>query len=301
VSSKKPVIIGLGEILWDIMPDGKMLGGAPANFAYHCKQLGADSKVVSAVGDDELGKEILAKTSSLGLGTEHIQVNTSKNTGYVSVKIDNEGHPTYIIHENVAWDFIEITEKTAKLFSKAEAVCFGSLAQRSQVSRNSILSYLRSTHTDCIKVFDINLRQEYFSKELIESYLYIANILKINDDELKVISSMFNLGKTENQKIEKLLSEFDLKLVALTKGEAGSSLYTPNEISSLHTPKVKVMDTVGAGDAFTAALIVGLLNDMELNRIHKLASEISAFVCTRKGATPLIPKALTNDFYLLNI
>jgi fructokinase len=301
VASKKPVIIGLGEILWDLLPDGKMLGGAPANFAYHCMQIGADSKVVSAVGDDELGKEILAKTNSLRLGIEYIQINTNKDTGKVSVKLDNEGHPTYIIHENVAWDFIEVTKKTADLLSSADAICFGSLAQRSPVSRKTINTYLRSAPASCIKVFDINLRQEYFSKERIESSLNNCNILKINDDELEVLSRMFNLGETENQKIEQLISDFDLKLIALTKGESGSSLYTPDEISHFHSPKVKVMDTVGAGDSFTAALIMGLLDELELNQIHKLASEISAFVCTQKEATPDIPKELTKDFNRLNI
>jgi fructokinase len=296
VASNKPVIIGLGEILWDLLPDGKMLGGAPANFAYHCMQMGADSKVVSAIGDDELGKEILAKTNSLGLVTEYIQINTTFDTGKVSVKLDNEGHPTYSIHENVAWDFIEATEKTADLLSSADAICFGSLAQRSTVSRKTINTYLRSAPADCIKVFDINLRQEYFSKELIESSLYDSNILKINDDELEVLSRMFNLGKTENQKIEQLISDFDLTLIALTKGQSGSSIYTRGEISHLYSPKVKVVDTVGAGDSFTAALIVGLLNELEISKIHKLASEISAYVCTQKGATPDIPKELTKDF-----
>lgn len=300
MASKKQIIVGLGEILWDLLPDGKMLGGAPANFAYHCKQMGADSKVVSAVGDDEQGKEILEKANSLRLATEYIQINTNKDTGRVSVRLDNEGHPTYIIHENVAWDFIEVTEKTADLLRSADAVCFGSLAQRSPVSRKTINTYLRSVPVDCMKVFDINLRQEYYSKELIESSLYNSNILKINDDELEVLSRMFKLGKTEHQKIEQLISDFDLKLIALTKGESGSSLYTPGEISHFRSPKVKVVDTVGAGDSFTAALIVGLLNELEINQIHRLASEISAFVCTKKGATPDIPKALTNNFYRLN-
>ena len=290
MSVNKFVIVGLGEILWDLLPDGKLLGGAPANFAYHCKALGADAHVISAVGNDDLGNEILDKLKMLDIPVSNIAVDKKHPTGTVTVKLDEEGHPDFTIHKNVAWDFIPFSDESLGLALLTNAVCYGSLAQRSQVSMSTILEFLENTSTDTLNVFDINLRQEYYSKDIIENTLQLTDVFKLNDDELVVLEGMFSLSGSVREQLDKLLQTFDLKMVALTKGDKGSELLTAGEYSVYVSPGVKVADTVGAGDSFTAALVMGMLNDVPLKELHKRASDLAAFVCTQKGATPEVPE-----------
>jgi fructokinase len=294
MKQQQPIIIGLGEILWDMLPEGKKLGGAPTNFAYHCSLMGAESLVLSSVGDDDAGQEILNVTADLGIDTGYIKVDNSYPTGTVSVKIDKEGHPDYTIHENVAWDNIRYSEADLGLASNADAICFGSLAQRNAVSRMSIVKILEACRKDCVKVFDINLRQDYFSIDVIRDSMKIANILKLNDEELEVVSDLLKIKGTENEILEKLLANYNLDLVALTKGSEGSVLITSSKLSMYNSEPVQVADSVGAGDSFTAALVIGLLNDFPLHKIHQTASELAAFVCTKQGATPEVPPAVFN-------
>lgn len=281
-------ILGIGEILWDLLPGGKQLGGAPANFAFHARQLGLDAGIVSAVGRDLDGKEILDRILQYGIRC-FISVN-DKPTGTVSVSLDQQGIPHYLIHENVAWDFADTVSDALDWAGQCEAICFGSLAQRSPVTRETIHAMLKEAPSSCLKIFDINLRQQFYNKEIIEESLREANILKINDEELRTLGEMFGLGKEEEIIAEKALRQFRLDYLALTKGASGSWMFSVTDASWLDTPNVQVADTVGAGDSFTAALVKGILAGKKLSEVHKLAVEVSAYVCTQKGATPDLPE-----------
>lgn len=289
-----PLVVGLGEILWDLLPEGKKMGGAPANFIYHISQLGARGYIVSAIGDDENGRELIRELESKNVNTGYVGINKERPTGTVSVNLDSHGNPSYVIHENVAWDFLELTLECRNLIKTADAVCFGSLAQRSEVSKNTIENLLCNTTQNCLRVFDINLRQNYYSHESIIASFKIANVVKINEDELKVISKYENIEGSDTELMETLLKRYELLLIALTRGNKPSILYTSDEISILDTPKVSVADTVGAGDSFTAALVAGLLKGLKISEIHKMATEISAWVCTQPGATPKYDLKLNN-------
>ena len=281
----KKIIVGIGEILWDMLPSGKQLGGAPMNFAYWINRLGGEAFMVSAVGNDALGEEILSRLSKLGLEEGFVQKNADYPTGTVDVKIDDKGKPDYIIHENVAWDFIEWNDEIAELAKKTNAVCFGSLSQRAEVSRGTILKFLNNVDENCIKIFDINLRQNFYNKKIIENSLAYATILKLNDEELPVVGNMFGFAGSDKKMIQKLINEFDLELVALTRGNNGSMLVSQNEISEQDGIHVEVVDTVGAGDCFSAAVIMGILNGKKIDEICLQANELAAKVCTQKGGT----------------
>lgn len=286
---KRKNVIGIGELLWDILPTGKVLGGAPLNFAFHVQQLGALGTIISAIGNDELGAEINSVLQTKGVN-KCLSMKT-KPTGTASVEIKN-GSPNFIIHQEVAWDYIELTEKARNVLRSADALCFGTLAQRNEISRKSILEALEIVPHKCLKVFDINLRQHYFSKEIIETSLGFANVLKLNDSEIKIFKEMFDIPGDEEESCTTIIKRFGLKLVALTKGANGSSLYSKITISKMNTPKVKVVDSIGAGDAFSAAMVMGLLNGKSLYELHKEAVNVSAFVCTKSGATPSFPSGL---------
>ena len=279
-------VAGIGELLWDLLPSGKQLGGAPCNFAYHASRAGCESFVVSALGKDRLGKEILALFDEHELNTNYVQQTADFPTGTVTVSLDGNGIPSYIIHENVAWDNICWNNSLEPLAKSVDAVCFGSLAQRSTVSRQTILNFLNATKTDCLRVFDINLRQAFYNLETILKSLELANILKLNDDELPVVAELLGLQGNDDELLLQLMNRFNLKLIALTKGAKGSLLQTENEQSFMEVPKVKIADTVGAGDSFTAVLVAGLLQNFALKRIHETATQAAAFVCTQNGATP---------------
>jgi fructokinase len=283
-------VIGIGEILWDLLPEGKQLGGAPANFAYHAQQLGLQSSIISAVGKDNLGEEILQNIDNADIISFIDKID--RPTGTVSVQLDKNGIPKYIIHENVAWDFISPSERALEFAKRSNAVCFGSLAQRSETSYYSIQEILNMMPVDALKVFDINMRQHFYNEEIIYNSLEKANILKINEDEILVFADMFNISGDEKEIIHHIIHKHHLKLLALTKGDKGSWLVSSMEESYLDTPGVPVADTVGAGDSFTAAMVAGLLKGNPLKEVHQKAVDISAYVCTQQGATPLLPDHL---------
>ncbi len=261
-------VSGIGEILWDLLPDGKKLGGAPANFAYHAQALGAQSFVITAVGDDSLGKEIVDQLNDIHLETNYIEISHIHPTGTVEVKLDKYGKPDFIIHNDVAWDYISFSQTVDDLAGELGAVCFGSLAQRSEISRNSIREMIEATPDQCLRIFDINLRQNYYNFEIINESLSLANCFKLNEDEFPIVANMFSISGSEQEILNEFLYRFDLRIIALTKGKEGSVLHTREESSFLKSTEVEVVDTVGAGDAFTADLGLGLLRNLPLQTIH---------------------------------
>ena len=286
-------VVGMGEALWDMLPEGKKIGGAPANFAYHVSQFGLDSYVVSAVGEDELGTEILAnfREKKLGCRIERVPY----PTGTVQVQLDGNGVPCYDIREGVAWDNIPFTLALESLARQTCAVCFGSLAQRSVVSCETINRFLdvMPDGPGRYKIFDINLRQGFYTKEILCNSMRKCNILKINDEELVTVSRMFGYPGIDLQdKCWILLAKYNLKMLILTCGVNGSYVFTPGEVSFVETPKVEVADTVGAGDSFTAAFVASILKGLPIPDAHKMAVETSAFVCTQNGAMPALPDRL---------
>lgn len=289
------IVVGMGEALWDVLPEGKKIGGAPANFAYHVSQFGLPSCVVSAVGDDALGKEIIENFTSKGLNQLIAEV--PYPTGTVQVEIDPAGVPQYEIKENVAWDNIPYTAHLEMLAEKTKAVCFGSLAQRNVVSRNTINRFLDAMpqNEDTLVVFDVNLRQGFYNKEILCNSMKRCNTLKINDEELVTVSRMFGYPGIDLQdKCWILLGKYNLKMLILTCGINGSYVFTPGNVSFQPTPKVEVADTVGAGDSFTAAFIASILKGKSVQEAHSTAVQTSAFVCTKKGAMPTLPSELTD-------
>ncbi|MFI3316806.1 MAG: carbohydrate kinase [Rikenellaceae bacterium] len=286
-------IVGLGELLWDVLPDGKKIGGAPGNFAYHSSQFGFDSAVVSAIGHDKLGDEIKENLDKKGLGG--IIERVEYPTGVVQVALDDNGVPIYDIKENVAWDNIPYTAELEALAQQTLAVTFGSLAQRNVVSRSTINRFLDAMgdDEDSYKIFDINLRQGFYTRETICNSMDRCNILKINDEELVAISRMFGYPGIDLQdKCWILLAKYKLKMLILTCGVNGSYVFTPGNVSFVETPKVDVADTVGAGDSFTATFISAILNGEGVNDAHRKAVRVSAYVCTQHGAMPVIPENL---------
>lgn len=292
MSKSTPIMVGIGEVLWDLFPGGKQLGGAPANFAYHAHAQGAEAFIVSAAGDDDLGREIVETLQHLGLDTRFLQTVRNRPTGTVSVEVDAAGKPRYVIHENVAWDAITWDETLTELALAADAVCLGTLAQRSFISRSTILAFVQHTKPECLRILDLNLRQQFYSRDLIDTSLQVCNVLKFNDEEWPAIAKMFELDPSVPEGIADLMKRYELRLVALTQGEEGSLLITPDEVDPQPGQKVQVADTVGAGDAFTASLAIGLLRGEPLSKVHARAAEIAAYVCTQPGATPRIPKEL---------
>lgn len=282
----KKTVVGIGEVLWDILPEGKQPGGAPGNFAYHVMQLGFDGYAVSAIGKDALGDEILSffKSKKMKVLLEPVDF----PTGTVEVRLDSKGIPVYNICEDVAWDNIQLTEQMKDLAKETDAVCFGTLAMRNQVSRSSIEAFIDLVSDSSYKIFDINLRQQYYTKELIECSLQRCNILKINDEEVRIVIPMLEMGDiNEDEFCKRLLGKYNLKLLILTRGTNGSAIYTQEgKVSDKPTPVVEVIDTVGAGDAFTAAFIVGIMKGNTISQAHNSAIQISAFVCSNKGAMP---------------
>ena len=294
-SDKKFVVVGLGELLWDILPSGKKLGGAPANFAFHANSLGAIGLIVSSVGSDNLGDEIVTTLRELQLETKFIQRDEKHSTGTVKVNLDIAGIPTYRINTDVAWDNISFTDSIGELSLKCDAICFGSLAQRSVISQQTIQSFLKHASSNCLKIFDVNLRQEFFTREIIKQSIESSDCLKLNKNELPIIAEMLSIVGNENEIIHYLIKEYKLKIVALTKGEKGSLLVTQKESSELVPDTIEIVDTVGAGDAFTAGMTVGILNGLPLIEIHKLANRIASYVCTQSGATPRLGAELISS------
>ena len=281
---RKPIIVGIGELLWDMLPTGKKAGGAPINFVYHASRLGAEGYAISAIGDDMLGKEIIEELDRYHI--QHLIEKVPYPTGTVKVGLTEEGIPSYTISERVAWDHIIATSNAVDLAEQADAICFGTLAQRSAQSRETIQAISSFAPEDAYRLFDINLRQHYYSKELIEESFYLANVLKANDREFAVLKELFGLTGSEKEAARWFIEKYNLRMFVLTAGASHSTIYTREEISTLPTQQVQVVDTIGAGDAFSAALVIALLKGKSLEEAHQEAVKCAAFVCSKAGAWP---------------
>ncbi len=287
----KRLVVGLGEVLWDMLPEGRKIGGAPVNFAYHAGQFGIDTMAVSAIGNDKLGEDTIAEMN--GKHLNHIFPSVPYPTGSVQVKLDEKGVPAYDIKENVAWDNIPFTNEIESVARSCRAVCFGSLAQRNTVSRNTIRKFIESTPSGCIRIFDINLRQNFYTSNVIRDSLELCNILKINDEEIMLVSRMFNYDSSNIENVcRTIMEDFSLEMVILTCGTKGSYIFTKGGVSFMPTPKVNVADTVGAGDSFTGSFCAAILRGLPVAEAHKKAVEVSAYVCTQNGAMPEIPESM---------
>lgn len=285
-------VAGIGEVLWDVFPDGEKFGGAPGNFSCHCSSLGAHAYVISCVGNDARGEMAAEFLSDHGVDVSALAVSDDHETGVVLVTLDSDGQPSYEIKEGVAWDHLPHTGKLDAIADSLDAVCFGSLAQRNPASRETIGKFLAATPSRCLRVFDINLREPFFSEEVVRESLTMANVLKLNDDELRFVASMYHLEGPGEVIVQALLDVCGLRLVALTRGSKGSLMATPRAISDVPGLKITVADTVGAGDAFAAAMVIGFMNRWPINEINEHASRVAAFVCSKTGAVPELPEAL---------
>ena len=285
------IIVGLGEALWDCLPEGRKIGGAPANFAYHASQFGYEAHAVSAVGNDALGDETIEALKANGLKLCMPRVDFP--TGQVLVSLDEDGVASYDIKEGSAWDNIPFTPEMEQLAGRCSAVCFGSLAQRNEVSRNAIYRFLNATPKGCMRIFDINLRQNFYSKEVIQESLRRCNVMKINDEELVIIGRMFGYpGLDIENKCWLILGKYNLDMLVLTCGVNGSYVFSKGAMSFLETPNVEVADTVGAGDSFTGAFVASILSGKTIPEAHRIGVNVSAYVCTQNGAMPAIPEEL---------
>jgi fructokinase len=289
-------VIAVGEILWDLLPAGRQLGGAPANFMQHARSLGADAALVSRVGHDDLGREAVARLRARGVATALIQEDREAPTGTVGVEIGPDHQPRFTIHENVAWDRLAVEDAALAVVRAADAICFGSLAQRTAVGADAVRRLVAPSRPGALRIFDINLRPPFVQPEAIRASLELANVLKLNDQELPVLAAMLGLAGGEYRQLQVLVSRYSLRLVALTRGGQGSLLVGTEGRSERPAVAVEVADTVGAGDAFTAGLALGLLHGWPLDEINRLAAEVAAFVCTRPGGAPDLPPALRQRY-----
>lgn len=289
-------LVGIGEVLWDLLPGGRQLGGAPANFAYHAGALGAEARIISRVGNDTLGREARSQLAGLGVPTDCIEVDDALPTGTVSVEVAGDGQPHYQIHENVAWDALRGDPVAYHTVAGADVVCFGSLAQRREPSRSAIRALVAAAPASALRIFDINLRQHYYSQEIVEESFSQANVLKVNDAELPRLAEMFQLTGDVRSQILQLGQRHRLRCVACTRGGNGSLLYSEGRWSDHPGVRTKVVDTVGAGDSFTAAMTLGLLAGWDLDRVNARANQVAAYVCSHAGATPQLPASLREAF-----
>lgn len=292
----KPVVLSVGEVLWDLLPGGAQLGGAPANFVVHAQALGADARLVSRVGDDDLGREALRRLGERGVDLSGVGVDAALPTGRVTVDVAADGQPRFTILEDVAWDAIAAGPEVLAVAARADVVCFGSLAQRDPRSRKAIRDCLRAVRPGTLRVFDINLRAPFYSADVVEESLRMADVLKLNETELPVLAAQFGLVGTPEAQLEALAARFGIRIVALTLGAAGSRLLRDGEWHSEPGRSVSVVDAVGAGDSYTAALVLGLLRGGPDSGILRRATDIAAYVCTQAGATPELPPGLREPF-----
>lgn len=285
-------LAGIGELLWDVLDESEELGGAPINFSYHAGALGARGYAISAIGDDARGRMALSELRRRGVCCDHITINSEKVTGYVRASVDGDGIASYAFPDDVAWDSLSLQESTLSLALTLDAVCFGSLAQRSPVSRQAILTFLQHTGTLTLKVFDLNIRQHFYTPEIIRTSMKLADVLKLNDDELRLIADMENTAGDTLTVLRSLVAAYDLQLAVLTRGAHGSLLVSPTQYSKHEGFSATVVDTIGAGDSFTAATVLGLLKGLPLAELNAHANRVAAFVCSQKGAMPLLPDSL---------
>ncbi len=295
MTKERPIAVGLGELLWDMLPKGKQLGGAPFNFARHCGQLGLEAFPVSRVGNDELGRETLSLLEDWGVDTSHVSRDPIHDTGTVQVSLNHEGKPSYEIREGVAWDYLSMSEDFEVLASRVNAVAFGSLAQRNACSRSAIQGFLDCMRPDALKLFDVNLRQIYYTTEILENSLKRANILKLSDEELPVLGKLFSLSGSVQDQLAGLMKLFNLKLVAYTRGPEGSLLMDDSGVDDHPGIPIPGKDTIGAGDSFSATLCVGLLSGLSLSQLNDNTNKVATYVCSQSGATPNFPSELMDS------
>ncbi|MDB6155964.1 MAG: iolC [Chthoniobacteraceae bacterium] len=289
-------LFGIGEVLWDLLPGGRQMGGAPANFAYHARALGADGRVISRVGNDELGHEILARLKKLDVPIAGITVDQTHATGTVSVDVSPDGQPCFTIHEDVAWDHLTPDPALLASVKEADALCFGSLAQRCEPSRGTILQLVAHSPASALRVFDVNLRQHFYSRDLLHTSAGLANVIKLNDAELPIVSGLFGFRGSPKEQMAAIFDHYELRLLACTRGSEGSMIYDGKEWGEFPGLPASVVDTVGAGDSFTAALTVGMLLGWSLEKLGRIANEVAAYVCSCAGATPPLPAHLRAHF-----
>ncbi|MGE4489813.1 MAG: PfkB family carbohydrate kinase [Kiritimatiellales bacterium] len=284
-------VIGIGEVLWDVFPTHRRLGGAPYNYAFHCRQMSADAAIASCVGRDDPGFEIQQCAEESGLDVSCLQEVSGAPTGTVQVRLES-GKPSYEICPDAAWDHLAFTAELSHLTARADAICFGTLGQRNRQSREVIGTAVRNCPETALKIFDVNLRQEFFSKEVIQDSLQLANILKVSDEELPVLKTMFGLTGEVPDQLRQLIDRFSFRLAAYTRGPNGSLLVLADTLSDHGGCEGAAVDSVGAGDAFTAALCMGLLQEWSLDEINEYSNRVATFVCSQKGATPILPSEL---------
>ena len=289
-------LLGAGELLWDLLPGNPQMGGAPANFACTTAALGADAAVISRVGNDPRGSGLLDRLKSLGVSTAWVQTDPDAPTGTVDVDVGERGQPRFRIHEGVAWDRLEPTDVAMSAARNADAVCFGTLAQRAEPSRSTIRALLGAVRPDAFRILDVNLRQHFYSREILEASLTLANVLKINDAELPILGALVGPSDSPRVLIERLADCFELRVIAYTRGEAGSLLWADGRWSDHPGVPTRVVDTVGAGDAFTAAMTLGLLVGWDLNTINQNANAVASEVASHPGATPPLSASLRHLF-----
>jgi len=293
-SKDRPRVVGIGEILWDIFPDRSCFGGAPANFAAHASNLGCDSAMVSSVGSDELGEKALRELATRGIDCSFV-ARSERPTGTVKVALDDEGKADYVFAADTAWDALKWSPRLESLARETQAVCFGSLGQRAARSCGTIQRFVAGTREDCLRIFDVNLRQNFYNDDVLDDSLFLANVLKLNDEEIDVVDPT-GIESPPVERLQNLCRKYNLRLAALTLGAKGALLATPDSFAEATTGRVDVVDTVGAGDAFTATTALGMLRGASLEDIGTRACEIAAFVCSQPGATPELPPTLRTPF-----
>ncbi len=292
MSERKPTIVGLGEILWDVFPDGPRFGGAPANFACHVAALGGNAQMVSALGCDDYGRQAFDELNTRGVGTDGVRRDAERPTGTVTVSLDADGHASYEFASDTAWDALPWSDGLARLAAETSAVSFGTLGQRIQRSRETIRQFVKATPAGARRIFDVNLRPPFVTDPVILDSLPLANVLKLNDEELPTLAALCELSGSQIEIMRQLAGRFALDVVALTRGDRGAVLLRGEEVSEHPGVATEVVDTVGAGDAFTAVLALGLLAGSDLTTINEDACKVAAFVCSQSGATPQLPAGL---------
>ena len=289
-------VVGIGEVLWDLLPEGKQKGGAPANFACHASALGAQAHVISRVGADLLGRELIRQLESHGVITEGVGIDKTLPTGTVSVAVDARGEPCYTIHDPVAWDALTNDASALRVVAEADAICFGTLAQRHEPSRSEIRALVQAAPRSALRILDVNLRQQFFSEPLIAEALELANVLKLNATELPVLCRMFSLMGEERSQLAQLAERYRLRAIAYTRGGEGALVLADGKWSDHPGVPAKVQDTIGAGDSFTAAMALGLLAGWSAVEVNQRANEVAAHVASCRGATPALPESIRADF-----
>ena len=290
---RKFTIAGIGELLWDVLPETEVIGGAPVNFAYHVTALGARGIPISTIGRDPRGEKALVELQKRGVDIAAISISDEFVTGYVSATVDEEGKATYSFPDEVAWDHLMVNEYAENLRSVLDGICFGSLAQRSEHSRRAIHGFLDTLRPETVKVFDINFRQNFYSKQVIESSLRRTDILKLNEEELFILARLLELKGSSDKWLPALIKLYRLEMAILSRGDSGSLLMTPEKSSEHSGIVTHVEDTIGAGDSFTAAATIGYLRGMALDDINEQANRIAAYVCSQRGGMPHVPESMT--------